>query len=75
MKTGLDESTWAKEMKKKVEEEMTKKEIEASSYWKGEIERILAKRPESLATFQIEIQNLLQRMNNRIRVLKGSLQK
>jgi len=75
MKTGLDELTWAKEMKKKVEEEMTKKEIEASSYWKGEIERILAKRPESLATFQIEIQNLLQRMNNRIRVLKGSLQK
>ena len=75
MKTGQDESTWAREMKKKVEEEMTKKEIEASSYWKGEIERILAKRPESLATFQIEIQNLLQRMNNRIRVLKGSLQK
>jgi hypothetical protein len=75
MKTGLDELTWAKEMKKKVEEEMAKKEIEAASYWKGEIERILAKRPESLATFQIEIQNLLQRMNNRIRVLKGSLQK
>jgi hypothetical protein len=74
MKTGLDELTWAKEMKKKVEEEMTKKEIEAASYWKGEIERILGKRPESLATFQIEIQNLLQRMNNRIRVLKGSLQ-
>ena len=75
MKTGLDELTWAKEMKKKVEEEMAKKENEAASYWKGEIERILAKRPESLATFQIEIQNLLQRMNNRIRVLKGSLQK
>ena len=75
MKTGLDELTWAKEMKKKVEEEMTKKEIEAASYWKGEIERIQAKRPESLAGFQIEIQNLLQRMNNRIRVLKGSLQK
>ena len=75
MKLGLDESAWAKEMKKKVEEEMTKKEIEAVLYWKGEMERILAKRPESLATFQIEIQNLLQRMNNRIRVLKGSLQK
>ena len=75
MKTGRDELTWAKEMKKKVEEEMTKKEIEAASYWKGEIERIVAKRHESLATFQIEIQNLLQRMNNRIRVLKGSLQK
>jgi hypothetical protein len=75
MKTGLDDSAWAKEMKKKVEEEMIKKEIEATSYWKGEAERILAKRPESLATLQIEIQNLVQRMNNRVRVLKNSLQK
>ena len=75
MKPGLDELAWAKEMRKKVEEEMTKKEIEAVLYWKGEVERILAKRPESLAAFQIEVQTLLQRMNNRIRVLKDSLQK
>jgi hypothetical protein len=75
MKPGLDESAWAQEMRKKVEEEMTKKEIEAVLYWKGEVDRILAKRPESLAAFQVEVQNLLQRMNNRIRVLKDSLQK
>ncbi len=75
MKTGLDQSTWAKEIKKKVEEEITRKEIEVASYWKGEIERILAKRPESLSSFQLEIQNLVQRVTNRIRVLKDSLQK
>jgi len=75
MKPGLDEATWAKEMKKRVDEEMAKTEIEAVLYWKGEIEKILARRPESLATFQIEIQNLLQRMQNRARVLKSTLQK
>jgi hypothetical protein len=75
MRPGLDESAWAKEIKKKVDEEMVKKEIETVLYWKGEMEKILAKRPESLATFQIEMQNFLQRMQNRARVLKGSLQK
>jgi len=38
-------------MKKKVDEELAKKEIETVLYWKGEMEKILAKRPESLATF------------------------
>jgi hypothetical protein len=73
MKPGVAETAWAKEMKKKVEEEMARKEMETILYWKGEADKILAKRPESLATFQIEVRNLLQRMQNRIRVLKGSL--
>ena len=75
MRPELDELAWAKAMKKKVDEEMAKKEIETVLYWKGEMEKILAKRPESLATLQIEIQNFLQRMQNRVRVLKSSLQK
>ena len=73
MKTGVDETTWLKEMRRKVEEEMAKKEIETILYWKGEMEKILAKRPESLGTLQIEMQNFTQRMQNRIKVLKNSL--
>lgn len=72
MKPELVETAWAKEMKKKVEEEMARKEMETIQYWRGEVEKILIKRPESLATFQIEVRNLLQRMQNRIRVLKSS---
>jgi hypothetical protein len=37
------------------------------------MEKILVKRPESLAAFQIEVRNLLQRMQNRTGVLKSSL--
>jgi hypothetical protein len=75
VKTGVDETAWLKGMKKRVEEEMAKKEIDTILYWKGEMEKILAKRPESLGTFQIEMQNYTQRMQNRIKVLKNSLPK
>ena len=73
MKSEMDEVALMKGIKKKVEEEMTKKEIETILYWKGEIEKILSKRPESLGTFQMEIQNFIQRMQNRIRILKSSV--
>ena len=73
MKPELAETAWAREMKKKVEEEMARREMETILYWKGEVDKILVKRPESLAAFQIEVRNLLQRMLNRIRVLKTSL--
>ena len=68
-----NETSWVKEMKKKVEEEMVKKELEAVFYWKGELEKVLSKRPESLGTLQIEVHNLIQRMQNRIKVLKSTV--
>jgi len=73
MKPEIAETAWVKEMKKKVEVEMARREMETIHYWKGEVEKILGKRPESLAAFQIEVRNLLQRMQNRIGVLKSSL--
>ena len=69
----MDEKVWIKEMRKKMEEEMAKKEIEILLFWKGELDKILAKRPESLAALQMEIQKFIQRMQNRLRVLKSSL--
>ena len=73
MKSEIDDRTLLKGIKKKVEEEMSRKEIETILYWKGEMEKILAKRPESLATFRMEIQNFIQRMQNRLKMLKSSI--
>jgi len=73
MKSEIDDGTLLKGIKKKVEEEMTRREIETVLYWKGEIEKILSKRPESLGTLQMEIQNFIQRMQNRIKMLKSSI--
>ena len=73
MNPEADETAWLKKMRKKIEEEMANKEIEVILYWKNEMERILARRHESLGTLQIETQNFVQRMQNRIRILKNSL--
>ena len=73
MNPEANEIAWLKKMRKKIEEEMANKEIEVILYWKGEMERILARRHESLGTLQIETQNFVQRMQNRIRILKNSL--
>jgi len=75
VKPEADETAWLKRMRKKIEEEMANKEIEVILYWKGEMEKVLARRHESLGTLQIETQNFIQRMQNRIRVLKNSLPK
>ena len=66
----MEESAWLNRMKKKVEEEMAKIEIETISYWKGEIEKMLAKKHEGLGALQLEMQQFLQRMQNRIKILK-----
>ena len=68
----MEDSAWLNKMKKKVEEEMARKEAEVISYWKGEIEKILAKKHEGLGTLQLEMQQFLQRMQNRIKVLRQS---
>jgi hypothetical protein len=64
---------WQKRMKAKVEEEISRKELETLDYWRGEVEKILAKRQTSLAALQMEIQNIVQRMQNRIKILKNTL--
>jgi len=69
----MEDSAWLNKMKKKVEEEMARKEAEVISYWKGEIEKVLAKKHESLGALQLEMQQFLQRMQNRIKVLRQSL--
>jgi len=73
MNTDSEESRVLKGIKKKVEEEMTRKEVEALLYWKGELEKVMARRSDSLAGLRLELQNYLQRMQNRIKMLKNTL--
>lgn len=72
MKSELENPEFMKGLKKKIEEEMTRKEMEILVYWKGEIDKILSRRPDLLA-FQLALQNLVQRIQNRIKILKSSL--
>jgi hypothetical protein len=58
-----------RELKKKLEIEMDKKEIEIVEHWRKELETIYRKRYENLGSVQIDIKNLMERMTNRASML------
>jgi len=60
------------QMKKKVEKELTEREISVVEFWKEEIEKLLHKKTESLSALQQDLRNLSSRMENRLNVIKKS---
>lgn len=70
-----ESTAFIKGLKKKVDEEICKKEIETILYWKEELEKTLAKRHESMGALQIDMQNFIRRMQNRVKVIKSNLPK
>jgi hypothetical protein len=58
-----------RDLKKKFEIEMNKKEIEIVEYWKNEIESLYKKRYENLSSVQTDMKNLIERMKNRAMIL------
>jgi hypothetical protein len=58
-----------RELKKKLEVEMNKKEIEIVEYWKNEVESLYRKKYENLSSVQIDMRNLIDRMKNRATIL------
>jgi hypothetical protein len=58
-----------REMKKKIDLEMNKKEIEVVEHWKKELEVIYRKRYENLSSIQVDIKGLMERMANRAAIL------
>jgi len=58
-----------REMKKKMDIEMDKKEIEVTEHWKKELEVVYRKRYENLSSLQVDIKGLMDRMANRTAML------
>ncbi|MGD9579398.1 MAG: hypothetical protein AB7Y74_14270 [Syntrophorhabdus sp.] len=58
-----------REMKKKLELEMNKKEIEIIDHWRKELDVIYRKRYENLSSLQVDIKSLMERMANRASIL------
>ncbi|MCX5805215.1 MAG: hypothetical protein NT010_03970 [Proteobacteria bacterium] len=57
-----------RELKKKFENEMLKKEAEIVEYWKKELDIIYRKKYDGLSSLQTDIRALMERMNNRITI-------
>jgi len=58
-----------RELKKKFEVEMNKKEIEIVEYWKNELESLYKKKYENLSSVQTDMRSLMDRMKNRAMIL------
>ena len=59
-----------RELRKKLDVEMNKKEIEIVEHWKQEIESVYRKKYDNLAAVQIEMKRVIERMGNRMSILK-----
>ena len=66
------DKAFLEQMRKKVEKELTEREISVVEVWKEEIEKLLHKKTESLSALQQDLRNLSSRMENRLNVIKRS---
>lgn len=70
---GMDRTVLA-EMQKKLQREMAERERKTLEYWRAEMEKIYKRRHENLAALQLELKNLMDRMENRMRILRKEVE-
>ena len=68
-----DDKALMKEIQLRFEKKMKENEIENVEFWKGQVDRILALKPEGVAPLQIQIKKLSEMMANRIAMLKKGI--
>jgi predicted component of type VI protein secretion system len=61
-----------KQINQRVQEELLKKEIEVVQYGLTELERLIEKRHQDMASLQVDLKNLVQKYQNRLKTLKAS---
>jgi predicted component of type VI protein secretion system len=61
-----------KQINQRLQEELLKKEIEVVQYGLNELERILEKRHQDIASMQVDVRGLVQKFQNRLKILKSS---
>jgi hypothetical protein len=61
-----------KQINQRVQEELVKKEIEVVQYGLSELERLIEKRHQDMASLQVDLRGLAQKFQNRLKILKSS---
>ncbi|MBM4314715.1 MAG: hypothetical protein FJ122_12495 [Deltaproteobacteria bacterium] len=59
-----------KEIQSRFEQKLKESEIELLEYWKDQVDRIAAMKPEGVAALQTQVRRISEMMANRIRILK-----
>jgi hypothetical protein len=58
-----------REITKRFEMESNKREVEITENWRKELEAVYKKKHESMNSLLIDLKNLMDRMNNRVKTL------
>jgi predicted component of type VI protein secretion system len=61
-----------KQINQRIQEELLKKEIEVVQYGLTELEHLIEKRHQDIASLQVDIKGLAQKFQNRLKILKTS---
>ncbi|MDQ5985530.1 MAG: hypothetical protein CSYNP_01241 [Syntrophus sp. SKADARSKE-3] len=64
------QEAFIKEMQTKMEKKIRESEIEVVEYWQSQLGRLLAMKPEGIASLQLQIKKIHDMMVNRIQILK-----
>jgi len=59
-----------RDLKKKFEIELNKREIEILQFWRQEIENLYKRKYENIGSLQVNLKELVERMGNRINLLQ-----
>jgi len=64
------DKAFVEQMKRKVENELREREIQATEYWLSELIKVYEKRHQQMADLQVDMQNLVAKMRTRLKTLK-----
>ncbi|OGP83056.1 MAG: hypothetical protein A2V87_01990 [Deltaproteobacteria bacterium RBG_16_58_17] len=59
-----------KEIQTRLERKVKDNEITLLEYWKEQVDRVAAMKPEGIAALQLQVRKISEMMANRIRILK-----
>ena len=59
-----------KEIQTRFDRKLKESEITILEYWKEQVERVAAMKPEGIAALQTQVRKISEMMTNRIRILK-----
>jgi len=65
-----DRTAFLKEVQTRFDKKVRKKEISVLEHWKEQLDKILAMKPDGIASLQLQIKKTSDMMTNRIRTLK-----
>jgi len=63
-------AAFIKEYQDRFEKKLKENEIALLEHWKGQLDKIVSMRPDSIASLQLQITKMSEMMANRIKILK-----